>query len=135
MLQQVQQEQQRCPGDHAVRCIRGHVHPRSRPRLDGIIAQRDRGSTLDHLQRDRHGRRVVRQLLAGCEREVHHAHVVVARERSMQRRLKFAEALTGAHEDLKEDPLARRDADFLLMSEAVGELWQALLKAFGGLEQ
>ena len=51
------------------------------------------------------------------------------------RRLKFAEALTGAHDDLKEDPLARRDADFLLMSEAVGELWQALLKAFGGLEQ
>ena len=51
------------------------------------------------------------------------------------RRLKFAEALTGAHDDLKEDPLARRDADFLLMSEAIGELWQALLKAFGGLEQ
>jgi len=50
------------------------------------------------------------------------------------RRLKFAEELTAAHDDLNEDALARRDADFLLMSETIGELWPALLQAFGGLE-
>jgi recombination associated protein RdgC len=50
------------------------------------------------------------------------------------RRLKFAEALTTAHDDINEDPLARRDADFLLMSETLAELWPALLQAFGGLE-
>ena len=50
------------------------------------------------------------------------------------RRLRFAEALTTAHDDINEDPLARRDADFLLMSETLAELWPALLQAFGGLE-
>ena len=50
------------------------------------------------------------------------------------RRLKFAEELTSAHDELKEDVLARRDADFLLMSETIGELWPALLQSFGGLE-
>ena len=32
------------------------------------------------------------------------------------RRLKFAEELVGANDDLKDDLLARKDADFLLMS-------------------
>ncbi len=51
------------------------------------------------------------------------------------RRLKFGEELVGANEELKDDFLARRDADFLLMSEAIGELWPVLLEAFGGLEE
>ena len=51
------------------------------------------------------------------------------------RRVKFSEELVAAHDDLKDDMLARRDADFLLMSEALSELHAALLEAFGGLEQ
>jgi recombination associated protein RdgC len=50
------------------------------------------------------------------------------------RRLKFAEALVEANDDVDDDPLARRDADFMLMSEAISELQNLLLDAFGGLE-
>lgn len=51
------------------------------------------------------------------------------------RRLKFSDELVASHDDLKDDMLARRDADFLLMSEAIAELTTELLTAFGGLEQ
>lgn len=51
------------------------------------------------------------------------------------RRLKFSDALREANDELKDDELARRDADFLLMSEALMELTPLLLSAFGGLEQ
>lgn len=51
------------------------------------------------------------------------------------RRLKFGEELVGANDDIKDDMLARRDADFLLLSEAIGELMPVLVQAFGGLEE
>jgi len=51
------------------------------------------------------------------------------------RRLKFGEALLGANDELKDDRLARRDADFLLMAEAISELNPILLNAFGGLAE
>ena len=51
------------------------------------------------------------------------------------RRLRFADQLIDAHEELKEDVLARKDADFLLMGETLAELWPELLTAFGGLEE
>ena len=51
------------------------------------------------------------------------------------RRLKFSEELVDSNEELKDDFLARRDADFLLMSDAIAELWPMLLEAFGGLEE
>ena len=51
------------------------------------------------------------------------------------RRLRFADQLIDAHEELKEDALARKDADFLLMGETLAELWPELLNAFGGLEE
>lgn len=51
------------------------------------------------------------------------------------RRLKFGEELVGANDELKDDMLARRDADFLLMSEALAELNPLLLDAFGGLQE
>lgn len=51
------------------------------------------------------------------------------------RRLKFGEELVGANDELKDDMLARRDADFLLMSEALADLNPLLLDAFGGLQE
>lgn len=51
------------------------------------------------------------------------------------RRLKFGEEFLGANDELKDDMLARRDADFLLMSEALAELNPILLEAFGGLQE
>jgi recombination associated protein RdgC len=51
------------------------------------------------------------------------------------RRLRFADQLIDAHEELKEDVLARKDADFLLMGETLAELWPELLNAVGGLEE
>lgn len=51
------------------------------------------------------------------------------------RRLRFNDELVSANDDIKDDPLARRDADFLLMSEAIGELTPILLTAFGGLQE
>ena len=51
------------------------------------------------------------------------------------RRLTFGEALVDANNDIEDDPLARRDADFLLMSEAISELQTQLLQAFGGIAE
>lgn len=51
------------------------------------------------------------------------------------RRLKFGEALVDANNEIDDDPLARRDADFLLMSEAISELQTQVLKAFGGIAE
>ncbi len=50
------------------------------------------------------------------------------------RRLKFADELVTAHEDLAEDRLAQRDADFLLLGETVTALQAELVRHFGGLE-
>ena len=52
----------------------------------------------------------------------------------VMRRLKFTDALVSFHEEM-EDPLARKDADFLMMSEALFELQLALVAAFGGLAE
>lgn len=51
------------------------------------------------------------------------------------RRLKFAEELVNANDEIEDDPLAKRDADFLLMGEAISELQTALLNAFGGIAE
>ena len=49
------------------------------------------------------------------------------------RRLKFADELVAENEDLAEaDPLARLDADFALMSDAVSGLQDRVLAWFGG---
>lgn len=50
------------------------------------------------------------------------------------RRLKFADELMQAHEDLAEDRLAQRDADFLLLGENIAALQDELVRHFGGLE-
>ncbi|EED36553.1 recombination-associated protein RdgC [Luminiphilus syltensis NOR5-1B] len=51
------------------------------------------------------------------------------------RRLKFDEQLVSANDDIEEDELVRRDADFLLMSETISELQTLLVKSFGGLSE
>jgi recombination associated protein RdgC len=50
------------------------------------------------------------------------------------RRLKFADELVNSHDDLAEDKLAQRDADFLLLAETVSALQSELMRHFGGLE-
>ena len=49
------------------------------------------------------------------------------------RRLKFADKLVTEHDELgSEDPLARLDADFALMSELLSGLQTKILEVFGG---
>jgi len=51
------------------------------------------------------------------------------------RRLKFSDAIREANEELVEDPLARADADFLIMCEILSGLQSSLLSAFGGVAE
>jgi len=51
------------------------------------------------------------------------------------RRLKFSEAIREANDELVEDPLARADADFLIMCEILNGLQTSLLSAFGGIAE
>ena len=51
------------------------------------------------------------------------------------RRLKFSDAIREANDELVEDPLARADADFLIMCEILSGLQAALLSAFGGVAE
>jgi len=51
------------------------------------------------------------------------------------RRLKFSEAIREANDELVEDPLARADADFLIMCEILNGLQASLLSAFGGIAE
>ena len=49
------------------------------------------------------------------------------------RRLKFADELVAENDDVAEaDPLARLDADFALMSDALTELQDRVVDVFGG---
>jgi len=76
------------------------------------------------------GQRVERLALHWRDR----AECIVDKDLNL-RRLRFSEELAGTHDELADDPLARRDADFLLMSETVAELFAELLTAFGGLAE
>lgn len=51
------------------------------------------------------------------------------------RRLKFSDAIREANDELVEDPLARADADFLIMCEIFSGLQSSLLSAFGGVAE
>ena len=51
------------------------------------------------------------------------------------RRLKFSDAIREANDELVEDPLARADADFLIMCEILSGFQAALLSAFGGVAE
>ena len=60
--------------------------------------------------------------------------VVVDKDLTL-RRLKFSEAIREANDELVEDPLARADADFLIMCEILNGLQTSLLSAFGGIAE
>jgi len=51
------------------------------------------------------------------------------------RRLRFSDAIREANDELVEDPLARADADFLIMCEILSGLQSSLLSAFGGVAE
>ena len=51
------------------------------------------------------------------------------------RRLRFSDAIREASDELVEDPLARADADFLIMCETLSGLQSSLLSAFGGVAE
>ena len=60
--------------------------------------------------------------------------VVVDKDLTL-RRLKFSEAIREANDELVEDPLARADADFLIMCEILNGLQASLLSAFGSIAE
>lgn len=81
-----------------------------------------------HLQA---GRQVVKIALAWDER----VSFVLAEDLCL-RRLRFADELIKENDDLPDDDaLARLDADFVLMSEAIGELYAEVMRVFGGVAE
>jgi DNA recombination-dependent growth factor C len=49
--------------------------------------------------------------------------------------LKFSEAIRETKDELVEDPLARADADFLILCEILQGLQSDLMLAFGGIAE
>lgn len=98
----------------------------------GVV--RCRGVDLFSEEVQRHlevGRQVARIALQFDER----IDFVLA-EDLVLRRLRFADVLLKENADISsEDALARLDADFVLMSEALLELQQRLIAVFGGLAE
>lgn len=81
-----------------------------------------------HLQA---GRQVVRIALDWDER----VSFVLAEDLCL-RRLRFSDELVKENDDLPDDDaLARLDADFVLMSEAIGELYAEVMRVFGGVAE
>ena len=62
------------------------------------------------------------------------AAAVVDKDLSL-RRLRFSDAIREANDELVEDPLARADADFLILCEILAGLQADLVKAFGGIAE
>jgi recombination associated protein RdgC len=100
------------------------------PGEDGGVV-RCRGVELDsdeveiHLQA---GKQVVRLAVSWDEKLE-----LVLGEDLVLRRLKFADELVAENDDIAEaDPLARLDADFALMSDAVSGLQDRVIALFGG---
>jgi recombination associated protein RdgC len=78
-----------------------------------------------HLQA---GKQVVRLALSWDEKLS-----LVLGDDLVLRRLRFADELVAENEDISsEDPLARQDADFALMSDVISDLQDRLIEVFGG---
>ena len=78
-----------------------------------------------HLQA---GKQVVRLALSWDEKLS-----LVVGDDLVLRRLRFADELVAENDDISgEDPLARLDADFALMSDVISDLQERLIEVFGG---
>ena len=87
----------------------------------------DSEEVLAHLST---GHQVSRLALEGGSRVA----TVVDKDMTL-RRLRFSDAIREASDELVEDPLARADADFLIMCETLSGLQSSLLSAFGGVAE
>ena len=92
-----------------------------------------RGVYLESDEIRRHiesGKQVVRLALSWQEQ----LDLVLDKDLSI-RRIRFSDELKQVNDQLQEDKLAQRDADFLLMSETLETLQRAITSEFGGLSE
>ena len=97
----------------------------------GII--RVRGMYLESDEIRRHiesGKQAVRLALSWQDQ----VDFLVDKDLSL-RRIRFGDELKGINEELQEDVLARRDADWLLMGETLSTLQTTIVKTFGGISE
>ena len=76
------------------------------------------------------GRQVVRLALSWQDQ----VDFVLDKDLSI-RRIRFSDEMKGVNDELREDILARRDADCLLMGETLSMLQSVISRAFGGISQ
>jgi recombination associated protein RdgC len=85
----------------------------------------------DEIRQHLQGGMQVARLALGWREQLH----FVLGEDLCLRRIRFADALVKENDELlDEDPLARLDADFVLMAPALGQLQERLIALFGGEE-
>ena len=97
----------------------------------GVV--RVRGMYLESDEIRRHiesGKQAVRLALSWQDQ----VDFVVDRDLSL-RRIRFSDELKSINEELQEDVLARRDADWLLVGETLSTLQTAIAKTFGGISE
>jgi recombination associated protein RdgC len=102
------------------------------PQEEGGVV-RVRGVYLESDEIRRHiesGKQVVRLALSWQEQ----LDLVLDKDLSI-RRIRFSDELKQVNDQLQEDKLAQRDADFLLMSETLETLQRAITSEFGGLSE
>ena len=102
------------------------------PQEEGGIV-RVRGMYLESDEIRRHiesGKQAVRLALSWQDQ----VDFLVDKDLSL-RRIRFGDELKGINEELQEDVLARRDADWLLMGETLSTLQTTIVKTFGGISE
>ena len=102
------------------------------PQEEGGIV-RVRGMYLESDEIRRHiesGKQAVRLALSWQDQ----VDFLVDKDLSL-RRIRFDDELKGINEELQEDVLARRDADWLLMGETLSTLQTTIVKTFGGISE
>jgi recombination associated protein RdgC len=102
------------------------------PHEEGGVV-RARGVYLESDEIRRHiesGKQVVRLALSWHDQ----VELILDKDLSI-RRIRFSDELKGVNDELHEDKLAQRDADFLLMSETLETLQKAITSEFGGLSE
>ena len=112
-------------------CLGGDVDLEDSQVEGGVV--RVRGMYLESDEIRRHiefGKQAVRLALSWQDR----VDFVVDQDLSL-RHIRYSNELKGINEELHEDVLARRDADFLLMGETLSTLQTTIAKTFGGISE